>query len=938
MNPYAINIPASALPAQSRPKIPVPREQLSEISWSESDVIQSYIPYGNNPDPVARIKGLEIYRAMMEDDQIKVCVDLRKQARLSTPWEILPGAEDNPQAKEMAEFVEYNLRRIRGTFEDRLYKIYSAIEYGFSISEKIFEVIPDGKYKGMIGLADIKSREPFNYDFKVDAHGNMLGLVYIGATPGGTNNAGAFFTPGGGFGSRQNNGSARNQEPQMGTLENPFPPEKFIIYSYNMEFSNWYGRSDLLAAFRHYQAKKHVLKFWNIYLERYASPFLIATYKRDVGLTPKSLEAVDDFIRNLSARQGMRVSDAITITPIQFSASNTDIYEKSIEASNRFMAHALLFPNLMGFTDQSKTGSYSLGQKHYDAFVWVLEKLGRDTTETIVGEQIIKQLIDYNYPDVDDELYPKFSFLSIEEESIKMRADILNVLKNSGLINPEEEWIRDFLTLPQRDPNLPLVDPAANLIGPDGNPMNPSMNKPPFGNKNNFPPQGNKKPNQDQAKPDKPDAKKPIAQKMQQFKERAPDEFEKKMRVKEFKAAVDSADEAMFKDASAAIIDMRDTLINFVYKKKVITEGDANLIKNIPLNVGALKNVFLNWYLKIYLDSKLRAFEEFGRAGADIEVVRKFADQSAPMEDWIPLPPAEAMDFFARKVTAKIVDKDGKKKIVDLTSGTDLTYIRNKAFTIAGVVRDDILNSAKNILLNGIKRVDEPGTVKDLKDMFNRYLDQGIEVDGELTTPHRLNTIVRTNVSEAINEGRAAMIQDPDVGDFVQFWQYTAVIDDRTTDYCLCMDQKKFRVEDLDSLKPPSHFNCRSFVVPITQFEVNDLKSSGRGVQLDEPCFDRAPGFDEKREPVQITNDPLDPRGVKEQLSAWVIKCPYKGCSSGQIQFDKAIYNVGEYHCDDCGLPFRVSVKGDIYLYDAGREKWERVSMGLQPSFFKEGK
>ena len=67
------------------------------------------------------------------------------------------------------------------------------------------------------------------------------------------------------------------------------------------------------------------------------------------------------------------------------------------------------------------------------------------------------------------------------------------------------------------------------------------------------------------------------------------------------------------------------------------------------------------------------------------------------------------------------------------------------------------------------------------------------------------------------------MFEDKDVGDFVQFWEYSAILDERTTDYCKCMNGKIFRKEDIAILNPPAHFNCRSIPVPITQFEVDEL-------------------------------------------------------------------------------------------------------------------
>jgi len=197
----------------------------------------------------------------------------------------------------------------------------------------------------------------------------------------------------------------------------------------------------------------------------------------------------------------------------------------------------------------------------------------------------------------------------------------------------------------------------------------------------------------------------------------------------------------------------------------------------------------------------------------------------------------------------------------------------------------------------------------------------------------------------------------------VEYWEYTAIMDARTTDYCRCMDGKVFRMEEMPLLNPPAHFNCRSFSVPVTRFELEDLKKEGRGIEISQPCADRAAGFEDvKREPVQRIIPDLSPpqkapaenqpketilppasrsaedieatNRLREDLSKVVARCPYNGCHSSKISMTKKIYNVGEFYCEACAMPFRVSNLGDLYLYDAGTDKWSRVTMGLNPAYF----
>ena len=75
---------------------------------------------------------------------------------------------------------------------------------------------------------------------------------------------------------------------------------------------------------------------------------------------------------------------------------------------------------------------------------------------------------------------------------------------------------------------------------------------------------------------------------------------------------------------------------------------------------------------------------------------------------------------------------------------------------------------------------------------------------------------------------------------------------------------------------------------------------------------------------------------LRRQLEMIIVRCPYKFCGSDRIVFGSANLNVGEFSCEKCGLPFRVSNAGDIYLYDAGVDIWERTTQGMFPNFFQE--
>ena len=162
------------------------------------------------------------------------------------------------------------------------------------------------------------------------------------------------------------------------------------------------------------------------------------------------------------------------------------------------------------------------------------------------------------------------------------------------------------------------------------------------------------------------------------------------------------------------------------------------------------------------------------------------------------------------------------------------------------------------------------------------------------------------------------------------------------------MDGKIFRIEDIRRLGPHSHYNCRSIAVPVTQFEIDEMRGEGKGIEIADPCPGRAAGFSEKEKKFYIPGWPIQvppayPRTSYPELSPRddpnrgriVTSCPYSGCRSTEISERGRKFNFIEYFCNECNLPFRISKAGDLYFYDAGEERWERVTKGHAPSFYQ---
>lgn len=145
-------------------------------------------------------------------------------------------------------------------------------------------------------------------------------------------------------------------------------------------------------------------------------------------------------------------------------------------------------------------------------------------------------------------------------------------------------------------------------------------------------------------------------------------------------------------------------------------------------------------------------------------------------------------------------------------------YLKAKAFWITGLIDTKIREKARRILLNAIGTGEAlPKTIQKLSDTFEPYVgDENVLRDDEVISPSRLETIVRTNATDAFNQGR--VVEARKAGEFLVGFQWSSVLDKTTTEVCQYLDGKAFRPDDpaLDVLKPSRHFSCRSVLVPIS--------------------------------------------------------------------------------------------------------------------------
>jgi len=359
-----------------------------------------------NPDDI----GIDVYKYMFKTDAtVKATYSLIKLATLSRKWKVT----SLESSQDVVEFIKYNFEHVENRIAGSIAKTLTALIYGFSVTEIVWQLLKDGQYKGKIGLHKLKSLDPETISFVLDKHGNVEKV---------------------------------NQK--MNTLDEgdivELPLEKLIVYSENKEFGNHYGTSRLRAVYKNWFIKETIIKFWNIALERWGQPIVIGTVP-----TTDDLNKMIEILNGLQNKSSIAKTEGWEIAALEtgIGRSAGGDYSKAIEYHNEQITKGMLLPSLMMSGGQGG-GSYGLGQTHFDIFTLMVQNLENDVSG-IVEKYLIRPLVEYNFG--VQKSYPEFHFEPLTKQDLFNLARTFALLVKNGVIGADEQWMRDMMSVPRYD-------------------------------------------------------------------------------------------------------------------------------------------------------------------------------------------------------------------------------------------------------------------------------------------------------------------------------------------------------------------------------------------------------------------------------------------------------------------------------------------------------
>ena len=388
------------------------RPVIDEIATVESDIYQDYIGKVQvNPDRILRSesggKGIELYEDLLRDDQVGSNLQTRKLAVVGKEWDVTPGG-DKREDRKVADFVKEVL--LACNYDDARKTLLTGIVTGFKPAEVLWEYS-----EGQVWIREIIGKAPRRFTF--DLARNLRLLTIHNMVEG-----------------------------------EALPSRKFVIFTNASDNGSPFG--DGLGRLLYWPVwfKKHAIKFWMIFADKFGSPTAIGKYPPG---TPQAQQ--DDLLAAIDAIQqesAIRIPNNVEIELLEATRSGSvNTYESLCAFMNAAISKVLLGQTLtteMG----AGGGSYAASRTHNEIRA-DYTKADADSLCAALNNQLVRWIVDYNFPGVNR--YPKVWIRTEQEKDLKPLADRDKVLVVDMGVPVGKRYIYDTYGIPQPEEDEELV-------------------------------------------------------------------------------------------------------------------------------------------------------------------------------------------------------------------------------------------------------------------------------------------------------------------------------------------------------------------------------------------------------------------------------------------------------------------------------------------------
>lgn len=744
-----------------------------QFGWPGTDLRGGIINEEYNRD-LSGQKGIKKFDEMRKSDASVSALLLACSLPIRSAKRYVEAATDDDGVaqnidREIADFVEKALFEKMDTTRDQfLQECLTFLAFGFSVFEKVY-YIKDNQV--LLKKLAFRSQKTIEY----------------------------WITEGGTPWIQQQLDTPVVWWPNNGKFLVSIPWDKLILFVVNQEGDNYQGVSVLRPAYKHWYIKQNLEKFEAIKHQKQGVGVPVIYLPKNATTEDKAL--AQTIVQNFKTNEQSGIvmpwpkESGWDFSFADLKAGDTTNMQESIKYHMREITKTVLAQFIeLGNTD---TGSRALGESQTDMFLNAIASYAK-IIQNNLNRYLIPELVGFNY---NTDRFPKIRFESLGGKDMAAFSTTLTQLITAGVIDPDEELqrvVREQLGLPPKDEAT--TDDPNDVWGDaeDDTVVDPNAVKP-------LPKQEDKVEDiqahehpthewdcgnvfaddyymniskafnnrvildiQKKGKDDGTYAE--VKKKWYKFND-FEDESPRVMTFAERKVNFKMIKSSMEKYSSQ--LDSKTAKIFNNMKKDLLNQIDIAVQQNDVAAIGRIKARFTDDFAQVLTDVQKEMFEVGKKAAA------------TEMGVSIPATPAE-------------------------TKGA--MYIQNKQ--VVDKITNDMTNTAQSAAMQTIAKRGGSVTATNAsaaKVAVNEALTGQIaKAAGSVNTlwvSMSLN-MWRVNIFEMYPEKIYGM-------------QYSAILDDRTTDRCLSLDGRIVKPwsKAFYEYSPPQHYNCRSVWVEILEDE-----------------------------------------------------------------------------------------------------------------------
>lgn len=374
------------------------------------DVFAGWIKRLENPDPTLRTeaggKGLKLYDEVDRDPHAGSVLQTRYLSVIGKEWEVLPG-EEGGRGQEIADTVRSVLESTN--FTQACQELLKAILYGFFTAEVLWQI-----KDGLVVPKKIIGKHPRRFIFTPERELRLLTL-------------------------------------QSMIEGEPVPDRKFITFTYGSS-DNPYGMGLGQKLWWPVWFKKHGVKFWLIFLEKFGMPTAVGKYPP--GTLPEQQAALLDAIDAIQNETGVKIPDTMGIELLEASRTGRVSYEALCAYMDRQISKAVL-----GQTATTEGTPGKLGNEQAQENVrGDILKADSDLLCECLNDSLVKWIADYNFPNVT--AYPKIWIRTQAEQDLKSLAERDKTIVSDIGVPVGRRYFYETYAIPAPEDGEELVQPA----------------------------------------------------------------------------------------------------------------------------------------------------------------------------------------------------------------------------------------------------------------------------------------------------------------------------------------------------------------------------------------------------------------------------------------------------------------------------------------------